>query len=633
MLSAGFLALLTFAGLLRIYYSIKFEKLFQNNPVSWYRVYSLSVFMTAAIWGLITALALWHYAQQWTGFLVAFSTAGIVSGGAVSLSTHRSLQQWYLLYMLVPATIACLFFIGGVASVSIGILFAMDIAYLTIVGKRLNHEYWSALKANALLSSRAIELEEARAKAEELDKTKSIFLGHINHELRTPLNSIIGFARLLNKNQNMSTKDKEYINTINNSGNYLLKLINHVLDLSKIEAGNMALNTTDFSLQELLQELEKMFSVPASKKHISLGFEVADNVPAYVSCDELKLRQVLINLLNNAIKFTDQGGVTLKVSLSSEADAKKDNAISLRFVIADTGVGIASEDIPEIFKSFTQASAGKAKSEGSGLGLTISAKFIEMMGGGKINVESTLDKGSEFQFEVNARLTENPSAVKNQSYRPVLSIRDTSCKYTILIVDDKTDNRRLLVDLLQPVGFNVAEASDGLEAIDLCKSLRPDLILMDIRMPKLNGIEAVKHIKLEIPECSSPIVACTAEASEDEAQAAMDAGFDEIIRKPFTDEDIFSSIARHLDIDYLYADTDAPADKSDSEIEQPRTATQSDTGPLVAELKEAIEIGDVDALAIVLEKIRTSDAAMAEQLDAYLQKYDFSGALKYLDEN
>ncbi|MCK4704123.1 MAG: response regulator [Gammaproteobacteria bacterium] len=632
MVSAGFLVLLTLAGLLRIYYSIKFEQLFQNNPVSWYRVYSLSVFMTAFIWGLITALALWHYAQQWTGFLIGFSTAGIVSGGAVSLSTHRSLQQWYLLYMLVPATVTCLFILDGVPALSIGILFAFDIAYLSIVGRRLHHEYWTALRANALLSSRAIELEQARAKAEELDKTKSIFLGHINHELRTPLNSIIGFARLLERSQNTSAKDKEYINTINNSGNYLLKLINHVLDLSKIEAGNTVLNTTDFSLRELLKELENMFSIPANKKHISLNFEVMDNVPAYISCDELKLRQVLINLLNNAIKFTDHGGVKLTVSLTREVDTKKDNSITLGFVISDTGVGIASQDIPEIFKSFTQASAGKTKSEGSGLGLTISMKLIEMMGG-KITVESTVDKGSEFRFEVNAQQTENQSAVKNRTGRRVLSIKNSSSKYTILIVDDKTDNRRLLVDLLQPVGFNVVEATNGLEAINMYKSLMPDLILMDIRMPELDGIEAVKHIKLETPGYRSPIIACTAEASDEEAQAAIDAGFDGLIRKPFTDEDIFSSISRHLDIEYLYSDTVLLASKSDSEIDQQSIDSKSDTTQLIVELKDAIEIGDMDALNVLVEKIRTSHPAMVEELDVYLQNYDFAGALKYLDEN
>ena len=632
MLSAGFLALLTLAGLLRIYYSIKFEKLFRHNPVSWYRVYSLSVFITASIWGLITALALWHYAQQWTGFLIGFSTAGIVSGGAVSLSTHRGLQQWYLLFMLAPSAVTCIFFIDGIAALSIGILFAFDIAYLSIVGKRLHHEYWSSLKANALLSSRAIELEEARARAEELDKTKSVFLGHINHELRTPLNSIIGFAGILKKSQNMSSKDKEYINIINNSGNYLLKLINHVLDLSKIESGNAALNETNFSLQELLMELEKMFSIPANDKHISLSFEVLDNVPDYISCDELKLRQILINLLSNAIKFTDQGGVTLTVSFTSDDALQNDSTITLRFVVSDTGVGIESQDIPEIFKSFTQASAGKAMSEGCGLGLTISMKFIEMMGG-SIAVESTIDKGSDFQFEVKAGLAEAPSTLKTRTDRRVLSIIDRSCKYTVLIVDDKTDNRRLLVDLLQPIGFNVVEASNGLEAIEMCKSLMPDLILMDIRMPKLNGIDAVKHIKLNIPECSSPIIACTAEASDEEAQAAIDAGFDEIIRKPFTDDDIFSSITRHLGLQYQYADTVVKDSKSDSGINQQSTDSQADTRQLIAELKEGIEIGDMDALGVVVDQIRARHPTMAEQLDAYLEKYDFSGALKYLNEN
>lgn len=631
MMSAGFLALLTMAGLLRIYYSIRFEKLFQDNPVSWYRVYSLSVYMTASIWGLITALALWQYAQQWTGFLIGFSTAGIVSGGAVSLSTHRSQQQWYLLFMLAPSAVTCIFFIDGIAALSIGILFAVDIAYLSTVGKRLHHEYWSALKANTLLSSRAIELEEARARAEELDKTKSIFLGHINHELRTPLNSIIGFARLLNKSQNMSAKDKEYINTINNSGNYLLKLINHVLDLSKIETGNMALNTTNFSLLELLKELENMFSIPAAKKHISLCLDVADNVPPYISCDELKLRQVLINLLSNAIKFTDSGGVTIKVLLSSEADSKNNNAIILEFVISDTGVGIARNDIPEIFKSFTQASAGKSKSEGSGLGLTISKKFIEMMGG-KITVESTIDKGSKFRFEVNARLTDNQSVVNIRSGRQVSSIKDASKKYTILITDDKTDNRRLLVDLLQPVGFNVIEASNGLEAIDMCNSLIPDLILMDIRMPKLNGIEAVKHIKQEMPDYGSPVIACTAEASEDEAKAAIDAGFDEIIRKPFTDEDIYSSIARHLNIEYIYTDAVVQIRESDLDIEQQSTGVQADISQLIIEFKDAIEIGDMETLGFLVDKIRSCHTSIAEQLDVYMENYDFSGALKYLNE-
>lgn len=631
LLSVSILALLTSAGLLRTYYSIRFTTLFQRNPIFWYKIYTLSVLFTALIWGVITALAFWFYTQEWTGFFIGFSTAGIVSGGAVSLSTHRRLQQWYISLMLTPATVTLMFFVGGVAALSLSILFAFDIVYLSITGKRLHHEYWSNLKSNDLLSSRAVELEEAKAKAEELDKTKSIFLGHINHELRTPLNSIIGFARLLGRSQNMSSQDKEYVNVINNSGNYLLKLINHVLDLSKIETGNTVLNATDFSLRELLKELENMFSIRANKKHISLSFKVSNNVPTHISCDELKLRQILTNLLGNAIKFTENGGVTLKVSLSSDVKPVKNNGITLRFIISDTGVGIASQDIPEIFKSFTQAAAGRTKSEGSGLGLTICSKLIEMMGG-SITVESSVGKGSDFQFEVDVQLAENQSTLKDRSGRRVLSIKDSACNFTILIVDDKTDNRKLLVDLLQPVGFSVVEATNGLEAIDIYKHLKPDLVLMDIRMPQLDGIEAVKHIRSKIPEHKAPIIACTAEASEEEEQAAIDAGFDGLIRKPFTDEDIFASMSRHLDVKYQYSDTALEVSKPYSEDDQQSIGTQPDTSQLIVGLKDAIEIGDMDTLGIVVENIRRYHPAMAEELDLYLQEYDFSGALKYLDE-
>jgi signal transduction histidine kinase/DNA-binding response OmpR family regulator len=429
-----------------------------------------------------------------------------------------------------------------------------------------------------------------RLAAERANRAKSKFLANMSHELRTPLNAILGFTQVMSHDNSLSADNQENLAIINRAGEHLLNLINDILEMSKIEAGKTTLNVNSFDLIRLLTSLEQMFYLRAASKDLQLVFEYAPDLPRYVQTDESKLRQVLLNLLGNAIKFTNKGRVTLRVSGGDEMrEMRKQNSPHVSrifFDIQDTGPGIASQEIELLFEAFGQTETGRQSQQGTGLGLTISRKYVQMMGG-DITVTSNPGEGSQFTFDIQISLA-TASEIQIQQYKQqVIGLAPDQGEYRILVVDDLRESRLLLVKMLTSIGFTVHEATNGEEAIAQWQEWQPHLIFMDMRMPVMDGYEATSVIKkqlgckeellsplqtrklanasthlvgqkLTMPICSSRknsqvpiIIALTASAFEEERQKILSIGCDDFIRKPFTKEVLLEKVGEHLGVKYI----------------------------------------------------------------------------------
>ena len=395
------------------------------------------------------------------------------------------------------------------------------------------------------------ELEIAKQKAEVANLAKSEFLAKMTHELRTPLNSILGFTQLMYREASTTPEQKETLGIINSSGEHLLSLISSVLEMSKIEAKETTIHLIDCDLYQLLDSLWGMLHPKAQSKDLELIFDLAVNLPPCIKIDEGKLRQILINLLSNAIKFTDRGTITLQVTSQSLEDTNCPYERALFFTVIDTGVGIASEELNCLFQAFKQTKSGKRSGEGTGLGLTISQRFIQMMDG-HISVESLINRGTKFEVMIPVKIGSSQQVrdLKAQQ-RQVVSLAERA-NYKILIVEDRRENRQILNRLLTSVGFITHEATNGEEAITHTRSWQPDLILMDVKMPILNGDIATKKIKQEMKNKSPIIIALTASAFDEDRQKMLLAGCDDFITKPFQAETLFATIADRLKIEYIY---------------------------------------------------------------------------------
>ena len=400
-------------------------------------------------------------------------------------------------------------------------------------------------------------MSTAKEKAEVANQAKSAFIANMSHELRTPLNAILGFAQLITRNQALPKKEQKHLEIISRSGEHLLGLINNVLDLSKIEAERFTLEKTNFDLYEFLKDLKQMFALKASNKKLQFNFEVAQQTPHYIKTDRGKLRQVLINLLNNAIKFTSQGSVVLRVMpITDNADEIEPYTdIKLVFTVEDTGKGIAAAEINSLFEPFAQTQSGREAKEGTGLGLAISRKFVQLLGG-DIQVRSIENVCSVFKFEVLVQISTPKQIPAKQPQRQIIGLEANQPQYRILVVDDKSDNRELLVELIKPLGFAVKEAADGVQAIALWQEWQPDLIFMDIRMPNVNGYEAVRKIKTD-KLSKTKIIALTASAMQSEKAVIIDTGCDDFMRKPFQAEELLAMMTKHLGVCYTYAETNS----------------------------------------------------------------------------
>ncbi len=418
--------------------------------------------------------------------------------------------------------------------------------------------------AQLIEEKQAEALQKEQAKA--ANRAKSIFLANMSHELRTPLNAILGFSEMMTRDSNLNAEQQDNLNMINRSGEYLLSLINDVLELSKIETGRAQLETENFDLHNLLVDLEEMFRLQAELEGLALILDKTPDLPRYVRADRGKLRQVLINLIGNAIKFTREGSVTLRVRPTS---APTHTSPTLRFEVQDTGVGIAPAELDDAFDIFVQTSSGRVSEQGSGLGIPISQRFVRMMGG-DLTVSSEPGEGSVFCFEILVELADAPNVQTTQPTRRVTRVEldPNRAVPRLLIVEDNEANRKLLVKLLQTMNFEIGEATNGREAIQAWEEWDPHLIWMDIRMPVMDGYEATRRIKATAKGQNTIIVALTASAFEEERQMILSSGCDDFIRKPFREAEIFDTLARHLDVRFVYEETEMERERRDRDSKQ-----------------------------------------------------------------
>ncbi|MCU0515297.1 MAG: PAS domain S-box protein [Oscillatoria sp. Prado101] len=489
-------------------------------------------------------------------------------------------------------------------------------------------------------------LEQARREAEAANIAKSRFLSHMSHELRTPLNAILGFTQVIARDSSLSAQHQEHVRIINRSGEHLLSLINDVLEMSKIEAGRLELCESDFDLFDLLDTLEQMFKLKANSKGLALTFNRAPDVPQYVLCDESKLRQVLINLLGNAIKFTKTGSVTLRVSsLSSfpqgawEREKRQKEAppqkrafpagawerenVEIIFEVEDTGPGIALEEMDSLFEAFGQTEVGRNSQEGTGLGLPISRQFVRLMGG-DIKVSSAPARGTRFTFDVRVGLAEVTKVETRQPARRAIGLAPGQPPCRILVVEDRAENRQLLVELLESLGFEVRSAVNGQEAISLWSTWQPHLIWMDMRMPVMDGYEATKQIKATRQGEDTVIVALTASAFEEERAIILQAGCDDFLRKPFREEVLLAKIAEHLGVEYVY-EQEQP--KSPQQAAVPAELTPQDLAVMpaqwVAQLRYAALSADDELILELLKEIPQANAALGCALADLVSNFRF----------
>jgi two-component system, sensor histidine kinase and response regulator len=442
---------------------------------------------------------------------------------------------------------------------------AKEIKIATQIGLQLGI---AIQQAELLMQMRqqAIELKEAKEKADTANRSKSEFLANMSHELRTPLNAIIGFAQILKREADISPTQKDHIDIINRSGEHLLSLINEILEMSKIEAGKITLNETSFDLYNLLDSMEPMFLLKSEAKGLQLIFKINPDVPQYLKADAQKLRQVLINLLSNAIKFTEKGQITLTVS--SVINEQKQSIIQnegkrkIYFSVQDTGFGIAEAELEHLFEAFSQTESGRKSSEGTGLGLPISRKFVELMGG-TMQVESKPHQGTKFTFDIAVNLGEISEVEDLSAHQAeIIALEPGQQRYKILIVEDQPINILLLKRILNDFDFELQEALNGQEAIKIWQNWQPDLILMDIRMPVMNGLTATQEIRQKEQQnlTSKPtiIIALTANSFTEKQQQLREAGCNDCITKPFLREELLQKIGHYLNLKYLYKSDEKP---------------------------------------------------------------------------